>query len=560
MATLDELVVRIKADASQLERELKRVSGVTQQETNRMGGALSGLASQFRALVPALSAAAIVTFAKRSIDAAGRMKDLGDQIGFAATTLSALERPLVMAGTTLDQFAAAVNLMNANIGQAASGNDQMAESFARLGLSIEDLKRMSPEEQFYAITSALAAVKTQYEQTELGRAIFGRGFSALIPLIKEANGNLDEHVQKLKDTKDALDQETIDRIDAFGDAMASAAIKAKNEFLDLFAAVLKVSDFIYDSFGKGAAQGGFANWKTGLPPAANSNTPSFTGMSDDEVARIIREGTQPKGVNRTGGGAKGVSDAERERNRIMDEGRRITEQNRTAYEKYTESVQRAGELREKNAIDEQTYQRELIRLQQELNGEIADGSTKAADQAIISAKIIKDSFGDALESVMFDFKNLGDSATSILNGIARNIARSQIIDPLSNSLSGGVGGIIGSLFGGGDVNSAVKASVAAHSGIGGYYADGGSPPVGVPSVVGERGAEIFVPRTAGTIIPNHALGGSSVSVVHQWNISAGVTRQELASMIPMIEQRSTAATLAAMEKGGKASQIVGRRS
>ena len=39
------------------------------------------------------------------------------------------------------------------------------------------------------------------------------------------------------------------------------------------------------------------------------------------------------------------------------------------------------------------------------------------------------------------------------------------------------------------------------------FANGGSPEVNRPSIVGERGPEIFVPRTAGTIIPNHALGG-----------------------------------------------------
>jgi hypothetical protein len=38
--------------------------------------------------------------------------------------------------------------------------------------------------------------------------------------------------------------------------------------------------------------------------------------------------------------------------------------------------------------------------------------------------------------------------------------------------------------------------------IGGFFADGGDPPVGVPSIVGERGPEIFVPKTAGTVIPN----------------------------------------------------------
>ena len=41
------------------------------------------------------------------------------------------------------------------------------------------------------------------------------------------------------------------------------------------------------------------------------------------------------------------------------------------------------------------------------------------------------------------------------------------------------------------------------------FADGGDPPVGVPSLVGERGPELFVPKQAGTIVPNHNLGGGS---------------------------------------------------
>ncbi len=39
------------------------------------------------------------------------------------------------------------------------------------------------------------------------------------------------------------------------------------------------------------------------------------------------------------------------------------------------------------------------------------------------------------------------------------------------------------------------------------FAGGGSPPVGKPSVVGEEGPELFVPRQAGTIIPNDKMGG-----------------------------------------------------
>jgi phage-related minor tail protein len=54
--------------------------------------------------------------------------------------------------------------------------------------------------------------------------------------------------------------------------------------------------------------------------------------------------------------------------------------------------------------------------------------------------------------------------------------------------------------------------------LGGYFADGGNPPVGKISVVGEKGPELFIPHTAGTIIPNHAINnmGSTTNVTNNY--------------------------------------------
>ena len=44
---------------------------------------------------------------------------------------------------------------------------------------------------------------------------------------------------------------------------------------------------------------------------------------------------------------------------------------------------------------------------------------------------------------------------------------------------------------------------------------------GHPYLVGEQGPELVVPRSAGTVIPNHALGGSSINLtfVLTWLLS-----------------------------------------
>lgn len=74
----------------------------------------------------------------------------------------------------------------------------------------------------------------------------------------------------------------------------------------------------------------------------------------------------------------------------------------------------------------------------------------------------------------------------------------------SGGLLGGLlGAAIGAFVPGGGLVKAMSL-FGMGSAIGGAFADGGDPPVGKVSIIGERGPELFVPRTAGTIIPNHA--------------------------------------------------------
>ena len=47
----------------------------------------------------------------------------------------------------------------------------------------------------------------------------------------------------------------------------------------------------------------------------------------------------------------------------------------------------------------------------------------------------------------------------------------------------------------------------------GLFANGGRPPVGRPSIVGEKGPELFVPRSSGMIVPNNKLGGGGTNNV-----------------------------------------------
>lgn len=84
------------------------------------------------------------------------------------------------------------------------------------------------------------------------------------------------------------------------------------------------------------------------------------------------------------------------------------------------------------------------------------------------------------------------------------------------------------------------------------FADGGRPPVGRVSVVGERGPELFVPDAAGTIIPNHALGGGGVSLTINAPGATAETvsmiRREIANAAPALVAAASGNTVRALNR------------
>ena len=165
------------------------------------------------------------------------------------------------------------------------------------------------------------------------------------------------------------------------------------------------------------------------------------------------------------------------------------------------------------------HMRDQFESAMQLNGELLLLTTQAtglSDEFQSLANTINNEIINGIEGMIDGTKTLGQVASSMLKKIASQMFQTAIMGP------SGSGGIAGMLFGalgigggGGISGFAPSLATSGTNFFGGgfspmsFFANGGRPPVGRPSVVGERGPELFVPRSSGTIVPNHALGGSA---------------------------------------------------
>jgi len=134
-------------------------------------------------------------------------------------------------------------------------------------------------------------------------------------------------------------------------------------------------------------------------------------------------------------------------------------------------------------------------------------------QVILLSESIARSFEDSFVGIIKGTMSVGDAFRNMLNVIAdefiRNAARMA-----ANQFQQGILGFFSNIF------SPVK-PIPKQSSTGplgnfdfGTAADGGRIPGGRPTLVGERGPELFTPGVSGMVTPNHALGGSTSIVVN----------------------------------------------
>ena len=212
-------------------------------------------------------------------------------------------------------------------------------------------------------------------------------------------------------------------------------------------------------------------------------------------------------------------------------------------------------IEQNNELFKQTeLQERLDKVATTVGGTFANVGDKIAD-AMARGKLHTLDFTSILQEIVVELQKM------IIKVMLLDEIQRKIEERIKGSGRGGgisLGGIlktVGGIFtGGGSTGGRTDAA-----------ASGGTVQPNTPTLVGERGPELFVPGAAGTIKNNSDSknmmgGGSGVNIIQNLNFAVGITntvRAEVMNMLPAIQNSTISAVADAKQRGGKFSKAFG---
>lgn len=184
-----------------------------------------------------------------------------------------------------------------------------------------------------------------------------------------------------------------------------------------------------------------------------------------------------------------------------------------------ELEQEAAALRDQISIYEQ-YQPAII------NATVAQ---QRFNEALSLTKPVVDGVFDSIVAVAEGTKSAEQAFADFLMSIA-NMLMDTVKQMIAQYIALGIarsfagippagGGNVAGLFGADAPGAVAGGGIFSGAGPFQFRADGGPVSAGRPYIVGERGPELFMPRSSGSIYPNNAMGTSEANIVV--NVDAG---------------------------------------
>ena len=506
-----------------------------------------------------LGVAGIGMMVKSVLDLGGKLNDLSIEAGMTTDSFQGLAYANLQNGLAFEQTAKAAENLRSKIQDAVSGNEAAIKSFEALNLTGEGLRALSIDKQWEVIAISLANATDKQAAYNAIADIFG---AKIGPKMKETLSQIAvvgfDEISKGFDSIKLTDKE-IKNIDRAGDSFqvmfakvkagaASAFVGAQN-YLEKFLTEMERSRMRIRP--EGLLIGPMLQEGTPTPTVKAISEEDKSAMEaakiDAEAAKFAVEHAKTADVSedRTSRMMKAANDLQTIRNANLQKYEQTISSIRNPLEIYMAEIERITKLEETQGMTVEAASTALGIAGAAYASAAGDAEDMAsrilaanenANKAIPAMSHLAQMSSDAGNIIALGFEDAilsGQKLQEVIKGIGRDLLRMVFQQTITAPLAKGIGNVIAGLP---------------------FMANGGPVSANSPYIVGERGAELFVPHASGSIVSNSNMnqgGGSAGSSINvSYNIAAGVTRNELAPILEQERRRLKAEIPDMVRRGG----------
>lgn len=131
------------------------------------------------------------------------LEKMSQRTGIAASALSEFKFAAEHSGTDLSGFEVALRKMQKTLGDAENGSDKAAAKITGIGLSVNQLAALGPDEQFSRIAKKISEIPDPTLRAAAAMAIFGKAGTIILPMAE----HLDELQKKAEDAAVTMSDE-----------------------------------------------------------------------------------------------------------------------------------------------------------------------------------------------------------------------------------------------------------------------------------------------------------------------------------------------------------------
>ncbi len=435
--------------------------GMTQGSMKKLAGAFAGV----------FAVRQVVEFGRESLQMADSIGKTADSIGVGVEFLQRYQFVAQQAGLSTEEFNKSMQVFAKMTGEAATGTGEAKMAMEALGVSLrtQDGRLKTTEQLFIDFFKATDDVAAANKKAAYFADVFGRAGVKNTVMAKEGTAAMEE----LADAATGVfSEETIRSAENFNDQMnrlnRQLLTPIRDKIINIATNLLDVAEA----------------FNLIEPEPVEESLESIQYRFETANVRILSYMEElKKSTNLTKDSIEILKQKIKDEMKVRDElGAQIRKHNnqmqtetKSAYDVIDSSIQ--GYLTSLKTVEERMG--------------------KAATQ---SMKKFEDSIINGLRNGKLEFQDFADF---VIEQIARIAIQEAIIRPLTGTFTSFFGGISETLFGG-------------------ARAEGGAVTGGTPYLVGEKGAELFIPNSSGQIITNENIKqkeGTQNSATVNFNIS-----------------------------------------